>query len=845
MMEVEKMIEAVVPTTIPTSIPASPAPTPLPVPSSATTTTAPLPSDWPNFCGMGSDEVTSGDIFSGDFFGDDIILADAPAAGGSSGTRTSTSSGPPGAAASTAAVATSTVASRGAADASNGDMSNLFAATFLESTDVGSTSATGTRQNSLSNLTLLGITGMGSGDGMGSFRPSTSFNDFDPLAATGGAPTAATTGSKDGKKRPLRSVKKSPGTSMSSATGPATAAADAAAAATSRPAKRVRSKQSSSGDKSSPLPDSVMSRRNGGAVLASAQAQISVGNRLEEGNADRKSTPNPLACPSTSVVADAIASPLPNLEAYRKAIEGAAATAAAIAVTARASNSASIKSLVRTMQPVIAQAAQQAVAQQHQTLQMPKITTQRVASIASQITRNIQKIDAKQVTQIVSAPPPVPPSTVSTSRIPSPVPSSDPDDLLGPNTSTAHVTALTSSNWAKVSTAIESIPRRCDDGGPGGPGDARHAKQNLSAEDRARQNRDRNREHARNTRLRKKAYVEELKRTLTEMVAQRDAQDREAVVSARRLHEQREIRFAVMQEFMNLRGRGNSAQSRWVAILEPGFVLTQPFTPYRGPSSGETNVNAGPPRISARGIHHNVHVPQQAINMVGCFPTAVRSCATTFAPIGINNGNSRPVRFPEQHDDHQQPLERRVQGPSELVADAASIAALLRDVGRGTAAWEETYRCPAAEGPTAQYLCDRTSFVMADNTAIVNWTATTVGLKRQGASAEIRIKGCMRSQYNPLSNKLTSTELVFDTAAVAAQLRRVTPSPEEAAHAEAAATADALLDSIDIGAAATFEHGATVTSSEAGSSAEEDSPQTCTGARRAETVATRRSTRRY
>jgi len=77
----------------------------------------------------------------------------------------------------------------------------------------------------------------------------------------------------------------------------------------------------------------------------------------------------------------------------------------------------------------------------------------------------------------------------------------------------------------------------------------------------------------------------------------------------------------------------------------------------------------------------------------------------------------------------------------------------------------------------------------------------------------------MRSGFNPLSNKLISTELVFDTNSVTSQVQRISPSPEEAAHAEAVATADALLDSIDI-PLPTFD-ASTVTSSEAGSSADE------------------------
>ena len=109
----------------------------------------------------------------------------------------------------------------------------------------------------------------------------------------------------------------------------------------------------------------------------------------------------------------------------------------------------------------------------------------------------------------------------------------------------------------------------------------RARRQNLTPDERARQNRDRNREHARNTRLRKKAYVEELKRTLTELVSQRDAAEFEKRQSAQRELEQREVRFRVTEEFLKLRGRNETNFARWAAILEDGFSLTIPLTDYR------------------------------------------------------------------------------------------------------------------------------------------------------------------------------------------------------------------------------------------------------------------------
>lgn len=175
------------------------------------------------------------------------------------------------------------------------------------------------------------------------------------------------------------------------------------------------------------------------------------------------------------------------------------------------------------------------------------------------------------------------------------------------NTSTAHIKALTGNNWVAActgtassvssptnTTAAASVTEamvssttatslsntETNDASSGSEKNQnRIRRQNLSPDERARQNRDRNREHARNTRLRKKAYVEELKRTLTELVAQRDASELEKRQAAQRELEQREVRFRVIEEFLKLRGRNESNFARWAAILEDGFTLTVPSAP--------------------------------------------------------------------------------------------------------------------------------------------------------------------------------------------------------------------------------------------------------------------------
>lgn len=149
------------------------------------------------------------------------------------------------------------------------------------------------------------------------------------------------------------------------------------------------------------------------------------------------------------------------------------------------------------------------------------------------------------------------------------------------NTSTEHIKALTSSNWVNAcgggsdTESASNCSLAADS-----KANNRARRQNLTPEERARQNRDRNREHARNTRLRKKAYVDELKRVLAELVAQRDAADLEKRHTIQRETEQREVRFRVMEEFLKLRGRNEPTFSRWVAILEDNFSLKLPKMAY-------------------------------------------------------------------------------------------------------------------------------------------------------------------------------------------------------------------------------------------------------------------------
>jgi len=109
----------------------------------------------------------------------------------------------------------------------------------------------------------------------------------------------------------------------------------------------------------------------------------------------------------------------------------------------------------------------------------------------------------------------------------------------------------------------------------------RHRKGELSAEERAQQNRDRNREHARSTRLRKKAYVQKLKELVEGLHAERTEELRQRKVAIQHLAEMQNVRRAVVKKFLAFLVGYEIDERKWSTLLEDDFWLKQPVTPYR------------------------------------------------------------------------------------------------------------------------------------------------------------------------------------------------------------------------------------------------------------------------
>lgn len=105
--------------------------------------------------------------------------------------------------------------------------------------------------------------------------------------------------------------------------------------------------------------------------------------------------------------------------------------------------------------------------------------------------------------------------------------------------------------------------------------------------------RERNREHAKNTRLRKKAYVESLKQTVDELCRERDTLVTERANAANLMIETHSKRVDVMRSFFALRAGYSLNQKRelWSSILdESGFNCRLPVTPYQSFPSSEVQL---------------------------------------------------------------------------------------------------------------------------------------------------------------------------------------------------------------------------------------------------------------
>ena len=103
----------------------------------------------------------------------------------------------------------------------------------------------------------------------------------------------------------------------------------------------------------------------------------------------------------------------------------------------------------------------------------------------------------------------------------------------------------------------------------------------LNPDEKLEQSRNRNREHAKNTRLRKKAYVIKLKALVEKMRHQKEVEESERLNLGKRIFDTQAARKQVMCLFLTYRGSNLRDYDKWTEILDEKVVIKMPITPYR------------------------------------------------------------------------------------------------------------------------------------------------------------------------------------------------------------------------------------------------------------------------
>lgn len=235
---------------------------------------------------------------------------------------------------------------------------------------------------------------------------------------------------------------------------------------------------------------------------------------------------------------------------------------------------------------------------------------------------------------------------------------------LPPHSSTAMQVQVAAAAAAAAAAPLkingQSSTQQIDDRGKG-------KKAELSPQEKARQNRDRNREHARSTRLRKKAYVQKLKELVEGLHAERTEEVRKRRVAIQHLSEVQGVRRAVVRSFLHFHASYESDPRKWSTIVEDNFWLRQPVTPYRSFRRAEVEHEC---RIS-RGIDAMIADSASVSVMVECVGS--RSCRWMQLKRDelLNNegGASRSPHMPQCIDSDSS---RRQNGVSSLSSSSGS-----------------------------------------------------------------------------------------------------------------------------------------------------------------------------
>jgi hypothetical protein len=103
----------------------------------------------------------------------------------------------------------------------------------------------------------------------------------------------------------------------------------------------------------------------------------------------------------------------------------------------------------------------------------------------------------------------------------------------------------------------------------------------ASSSNKVQQSRERNREHARSTRMRKKAYIQKLRDMAQGLRAVQTEEIRQRRISMQNLLEAQKVRRTVVKTVLHYHATYERDAAKWSVLLEDSFWMKQPVTPFR------------------------------------------------------------------------------------------------------------------------------------------------------------------------------------------------------------------------------------------------------------------------
>jgi hypothetical protein len=148
-------------------------------------------------------------------------------------------------------------------------------------------------------------------------------------------------------------------------------------------------------------------------------------------------------------------------------------------------------------------------------------------------------------------------------------------------TSSSNGGLKTNTTRAQIDQIMSSITTDANRDSSDNKNTNKDAQSKLTSEEKKALNRDRNREHARSTRMRKKAYVNKLKELVEGLQIQRSEEDKKRRVAVQHLAEVHNVRKKVVKTFLRYHSINETEVRNWNTILEDNFYFKQPVTPFR------------------------------------------------------------------------------------------------------------------------------------------------------------------------------------------------------------------------------------------------------------------------